>query len=195
MTTKEKPRSALTVLREQIPPRALTSSEVRHVLERQATRLLHLSEVLGPPVPIHAIASALPRVQVERVPNLPDSGRAHWNGQTWVLFIDANEVGVRRRFSLAHELAHVVWHPAIDHALPDTTRAAAYDRIERAAEYFAACLLMPRVWIKRAYYSEGIQDVPSLSHLFDVSRVAMQIRLEQLGLVIPTVTQSAKEAA
>jgi len=75
--------------------------------------------------------------------------------------------------------------------LPDTPKALAEDRLEQACEYFAACLLMPRMWMKRAYFNEGIQDVPSLSRLFNVSWVAMRVRLEQLGFV----PAAEKEAA
>src|SRR6476620_5360876 len=73
MADETKPRSTLAMLREQVPPRPLTGYEVRQVLDRQATRLLKLSETFGPPVPIEAIATALPRVVVKRVDDLPSS--------------------------------------------------------------------------------------------------------------------------
>lgn len=135
-------------------------------------------------MPVEAIAAAaLPRVVVKRVAGLPSSGRAQWNGQQWVLLVDANEAKVRQRYSLGHELGHVIWHPLAASVLPDTERQAAEAPIEAACEYFSACLLMPRVWMKRAYFDEGIQDVPSLSRLFGVSWLAMRVRLEQLGFV------------
>ncbi|HXC76969.1 MAG TPA: ImmA/IrrE family metallo-endopeptidase [Candidatus Acidoferrum sp.] len=151
------------------------------MVDRQAIRLLKLSETLGPPVPINEIASALPRIIVKHVPDLPSSGRAQWNGSGWVLLVDSTEAKVRQRYSLSHELAHVIWHPLTAHALPDTTYTLAEDRIEQACEYFAACLLMPRVWMKRAYFDQGIQDVPSLARLFGVSWLAMRYRLEHSG--------------
>lgn len=194
-TTETKPRSVLASLRDQVPERALTPSEARQVLDRQTTRLLKLTETSGPPVPVEAIASALPRIVVKRAPDLPSSGRAQWNGHAWVLLVDSAEPKVRQRYSLAHELAHVVWHPLSATVLPDTPRIDAEERIEQACEYFAACLLMPRLWMKRAYFDEGIQDVPSLSRLFGVSWVAMRIRLEQLGFVTAPTSEAAKEAA
>lgn len=54
---------------------------------------------------------------------------------------------------------------------------------------------MPRVWMKRAYFDEGIQDVPSLARLFGVSWVAMRVRLEQLGFIAEPVAETIKEAA
>lgn len=103
---------------------------------------------------------------------------------------------MRQRYSLAHELGHVIWHPLSADVLPDTKRSPAKERIEQACEYFAACLLMPRVWMKRAYYGEGIQDVPSLARLFKVSWLAMRVRLDQLGFVPkPEADDAPKEAA
>jgi Zn-dependent peptidase ImmA (M78 family) len=195
MADETKPRSTLATLRDQVPQRPLTGYEVRHVLDRQATRLLKLSETFGPPVPVEAIASALPRVVVKRVENLPSSGRAQWNGAAWVLLVDGTEPKVRQRYSLAHELGHVIWHPLSAQALPDTKRTPASERIETACEYFAACLLMPRVWMKRAYFDDGIQDVPSLARLFAVSWLAMRVRLEQLGFVAVAESEDRREAA
>jgi predicted transcriptional regulator len=195
MTQETKPRSTLAMLREQVPQRPLTGYEVRQVLDRQATRLLKLSETFGPPVPVEAIATALPRVVVKRVEGLPSSGRAQWSGVAWVLLVDAKEAKVRQRYSLAHELAHVIWHPLSAHVLPDTNHSSASQRIEAACEYFAACLLMPRMWMKRAYFDESIQDVPSLARLFGVSWLAMRVRLEQLGFVPAAEREERKEAA
>ena len=195
MTQEAKRRSTLTMLREQVPQRPLTGYEVRQVLDRQATRLLKLSETFGPPVPVEAIAAALPRIVVKRVEGLPSSGRAQWNGAAWVLLVDSKEPKVRQRYSLAHELAHVIWHPLSAQVLPDTTHSSASERIESACEYFAACLLMPRIWMKRAYFDNGIQDVPSLARLFGVSWLAMRVRLEQLGFVPEAEREDRKEAA
>lgn len=196
MTTVEPtPLSTLAALRAQVPPRPLTPGEARQILERQATRLLKLTETAGPPVPVEAIATSLPRIIVRRAPDLPSSGRAQWNGDAWVLLVDEGEAKVRQRYSLAHELAHVIWHPVADSSLPATARTAAEARIESACEYFAACLLMPRLWMKRAYFDNGLQDVPTLARLFSVSWLAMRVRLEQLGFVAAASEEAAKEAA
>jgi Zn-dependent peptidase ImmA (M78 family) len=41
---------------------------------------------------------------------------------------------------------------------------------------------MPRPWVKRAWTS-GIQGLPALAAHFGVSQAAMQVRLDELGLV------------
>jgi predicted transcriptional regulator len=178
-----KPRSVLAQIRQLVPHRPLTPGESRQIIERQATRLLKLAGIEGPPVPIRTVAKVFPRVRVSTYPGLPTSGRTQWAGSGWAILIDPSEPAVRQRFSLGHELAHVIYHPLATISLPPLDSGlSAEDRLEQACEYFAACLLLPRVWVKRAYF-EGIQDVPSLARLFNVSWVALRIRLEQLGLV------------
>jgi len=189
MRQETKPLSTLAAVRGLVPQRALTPGESRQVIERQATRLLKLAGIEGPPVPVRELVESLPRVEVKRFPGLPTSGRTQWAGNRWVILVSSDDSPVRQRFSLGHEVAHVVYHPLED-VLPALETTTSEERLEQACEYFSACLLMPRMWIKRAYCEEGIQDVPSLSRLFNVSWVAMQVRLEQLGLV-----QRARSAA
>lgn len=194
MTEEIKPRSTLAQVRDLMPHRALTPSESRQVLERQATRLLKLAGIAGPPVPVEELVASLPRVEVRRHPSLPSSGRAQWTGTRWVILVDSNEARVRQRYSIGHELGHVIMHPFATSVLPETDKHSTEARLEQACEYFAACLLMPRLWIKRAYYDAGIQDVPALARLFNVSWVAMRLRQEQLGLVPRPVTEHRRSA-
>ena len=77
---------------------------------------------------------------------------------------------VRQRFTVAHELKHVLdasHEDAIYRHLP-----AGPDRrrhIEAVCDHFAACLLMPRAQVKRLW-GEGIQDFSVLATYFDVSQ-------------------------
>lgn len=194
MTEEIKPRSTLAQVRDLMPHRALTPGESRQVLERQATRLLKLAGIAGPPVPVEEIVASLPRVEVRRHPSLPSSGRAQWTGTRWVILVDSSEARVRQRYSIGHELGHVIMHSLATTVLPETDKHSTETRLEQACEYFAACLLMPRLWIKRAYYDESIQDVPALARLFNVSWVAMRLRQEQLGLVPRPVTEHRRSA-
>lgn len=70
----------------------------------------------------------------------------------------------------------------IHQGIPESQRQ---DWIEQVCHYFAGCLLMPRPWVKRAYGAR-IQRPGDLAAHFDVSPSAMQVRLNQIGLVEPT---------
>lgn len=188
------PSSSLAQVRALMPERPLSSGEARQVIERQATRLLKLCDIAGPPVPVEELVRLLPRVELKHFPDLPSSGRTQWNGSRWVILVSADEAKVRQRFSVAHELGHVVFHPAAAVSFPAYGEVTAEARLEAACEYFAACLLMPRSWMKRAYYDNGLQDLPSLARLFNVSWPAMRFRMEQLRFVA-TIAPSTRSAA
>ena len=81
-----------------------------------------------------------------------------------------------------HEFKHVLDHPFISYLYPSTFTTDADRQAELAADYFAACLLMPKRLVKRLW-GEGVQRTTDLANAFGVSEVAMRYRLEQLGLV------------
>jgi len=122
-------------------------------------------------------------VQVERA-TMPFSGSSTWVKGRWVIELNADEAYVRNRWTLAHELKHILDHPFIDRLYPDLVRFDSGQRAERAADVFAACLLMPRPMLKR-FWGNGFQDVAVLADLFSVSRQAMTYRLQNLGLAEP----------
>ena len=76
--------------------------------------------------------------------------------------LDAAEPRVRQRFSLAHELKHIVDHRFADliySSLPADDRERL---VEQICDYFAGCLLMPRPWLKSTY-AQGLQQLPALA--------------------------------
>jgi Zn-dependent peptidase ImmA (M78 family) len=186
MTTQTNtPSSLLRILRNFMPPRTLEAHEAQSVAERQALKLLALLDQHQPAVNVSAIAD-LPRIEVRVEPNLPFSGFSQWNRGRWLIGINRDDAPVRRRFTLAHELKHVLDHPFVSHAYLDRQGRPSEKRAEAMCDYFAACLLMPRPWVKQAWVN-GIQDQRMLAQLFGVSEAAMALRLRQLGLSEPRV--------
>ena len=181
--TQHPERGALARLRALSPRRELTVREALHIAELQATQLLGLTNITEPAVPSE-IVTDFPHLRVECDPTLPGhaaSGCSDWDASTgsWVISLNPDEPAVRQRFTLLHELKHIVDHgsPGVFDRSPSTTRPLA----ESVADFFAACALMPRAWVKQAYF-DGIQRPDDLADLFDVSVTAMQVRLRQLGL-------------
>lgn len=171
-------------LRSLCPDRPLDDLEARSVAERQALRLLRLTDTHEPQVPSEIITE-LPRLYVQRTHGLPSSGATMWSRGRWVIQLKAEDHPLRRRFSLAHELKHIIDHPFIDKVYEPQPLFSSGERAETICDYFAACLLMPRPWIKTAW-AHGIQRPAELTRLFGVSGAAMNYRLNQLGLVAPT---------
>jgi predicted transcriptional regulator len=172
--------SVLALLRGLVPKRQLTFAEGLRIAELQANRLLRHFAIDGPFVPDEIIGE-LPRIKIERERGLPVSGAAHWNGHYWVITLNADDHPLRQRFSLMHEFKHVLDHTTKDYLYADRLTSSAHQQAERVADYFAACLLMPKRAVKRVWY-QGPQDVTRGATMFRVSAAAFRYRLDQIGL-------------
>jgi Zn-dependent peptidase ImmA (M78 family) len=174
------PQSTLALLRALVPKRELTLGEALRIAELQANRLLEHFAIRTDAVP-DEIVTELPRIRVERERSLPVSGAAHWNGHYWIISLDASEHRLRQRFSMMHEFKHILDHTTKDLLYRDRHGSTAHDQAERVADYFAACLLMPKRVVKRLW-CQGHQDLVELAGLVRVSPAAVRYRLDQLGL-------------
>lgn len=96
----------------------------------------------------------------------------------------------RKRFSVAHELGHYLLHHVVDldlnkavTYLRDGTSSNGIDAKEIEANYFAACILMPEIEVKKKVnYSISFDDnVEQIANHLNVSMSAMTIRLTNLG--------------
>jgi Zn-dependent peptidase ImmA (M78 family) len=176
--------SPIAQLRLLAPARPLNPGEALRIAELQANRLLAIAGVSEPPV-AERVISGLPRIEVARLSPIPVSGSAHWAKGRWVIVLNGAEPLVRQRYSLAHELKHVLDQPLASVLYPASRGQTSEERAEQVADWFAASLLMPRAWVKRAWAREGIQDLRTLAHRFGVSQQAMRVRLLCLGLTEP----------
>ena len=113
-----------------------------------------------------------------------------------VIGVNRSHVPTRQRFSIAHEIGHLLLHQGrpmvIDHVrlnLRDERSSTATDLEEIQANAFAAELLMPRDLVLEA--ARGLDPartgsettfVDDLAQIFDVSEQAMEYRLVNLGV-------------
>jgi len=173
-------RSVLASLRALVPNRPLAPREALNVAELQANHLLRYFQIETAAVP-EEIVSQLPRVRVIREYGLPVSGAAHWNGHYWIITLNAKEPVSRQRFSLMHEFKHVLDHATKHFLYHDRPFQSADEQAERVADYFAACLLMPKRVVKRLW-CQGNQNIVRLAEMLAVSPRAVSFRLDQIGL-------------
>jgi hypothetical protein len=108
----------------------------------------------------------------------------------YAIFVNAIHPEVRRRFTIAHEIAHFILHrDLIGDGIQDDTlyRSGLSNRVEAQANKLAADILMPRHLIE-AVVSAGrvaADDVAGLARIFNVSRGAMSIRLLGVPYIEP----------
>ena len=180
-------RSSITRLRDIVPLRRLSAAKAMRVAEAQADRLLRLCGVTEPPVG-EAVIAGLPHLQIERVTPAKAQAAAQWSHGRWLILINGADTKRRQRFSLAHELKHILDHPFVTILYRGRPELA-----EQVCDYFAACLLMPRRWLRQAW-AEGVRDQHVLSRRFGVTPQAVKVRLLQVGLIEPTAWCLAREA-
>jgi hypothetical protein len=179
----------LPQLRTLAPRRMMSWAEEHSIAERQAALLLDLARIEEPPVPLFVISS-LPGLEVEWRKDWPISALAVRTPSHWQVVISAEEPRWRQRFSLAHEFKHIIDDPIIDRVHGHLSSDERDERAERICNYFAACLLMPRPWIKHDWYG-GIQSAAQLARRYYVSTEAMTTRLSELGLTDMTLALEA----
>ena len=185
MQIAEPADNTIAMLRALVPHRRLSHGESLRLAELQANRLLETFKVAGPLVP-DELVTELPRISVRYDADLPASGSAHWESARWVITLNATEPHVRQRFSLMHELKHIIDHSTKQYLYGDTVNdEEAAQRAERAADVFAAAVLMPKRWIKAEWYASG-QNLTVLARRCGVSTRALSVRLYHLGLAEDT---------
>jgi len=89
----------------------------------------------------------------------------------YIIFINSNMPSDRYRFTLAHELGHIILHRI---STPEA---------EKEADAFASALLMPEKDIKRYLYNLSLDKLSSLKAYWKVSMGSLIERANQLGTI------------
>ncbi len=107
----------------------------------------------------------------------------------YTIFLSSNTSRQRDRFTIAHELEHLILHfPPIEEADPEAVMRATrwvddndpdQKRAEWEANWFAAAFLMPQAEVIEAF---GRGRISAIQSTFDVSASAAETRARTLGL-------------
>lgn len=156
---------------------------------KAANKILGIVQITNPPISPHNVAISLGVPIVEW--DFPDEISGIFVSYQNRFCIGVNELHppVRQRFSVAHELGHLVFDR--DEALFVDFEGAAItadlqerqnSKAERNANQFAADLLMPKSLLQKDVSKYGL-DVTFLAKRYQVSQQALWFRLLNLGLV------------
>jgi len=123
------------------------------------------------------------------------SGATLFEKGAFTVIVNTNKSANRQHFTLAHELGHYFLHKDIlrsDGGLIDQDQQLdatkilyrlddkGYEKLEREANRFAASLIMPRRLVIDAW--NATHTIEDCARIFQVSTIAMSIRLDELGL-------------
>jgi len=161
------------------------------VIQRRATEVLKAAGCRDLPIDVFLVAEHL-GAEVQPEFTDPDiSGGLYRRSDGPVIGVNALHHSNRQRFTIAHEIGHLVLHREEDFFIDrdfrrDGTSGNAEDVLEVEANKFAACLLMPKQLVIDE--SEALvkplrsEAVEALARDFKVSQQAMTFRLLNLGI-------------
>ena len=125
------------------------------------------------PIDVDHLASLL-GYQIVLLQSVDDACSAIVSTKDKLIGINAGHHRHRRRFSVGHEIGHILLkHPPESRC---TSREIALFNIE--ADECAAEILMPRLVL--AEYLSRSRNIVALAHLFDVSEEAMRMRFKRI---------------
>lgn len=108
-------------------------------------------------------------------------GVSHWHSDSRpYIFIASDKAnGIRNRFDAAHELGHLILHRNVD----ETTFKKHYKEIERQADLFAGCFLLPAESFASDVSWPTIETLLSLKQRWKASVASMIMRCYQLDII------------
>jgi Zn-dependent peptidase ImmA (M78 family) len=152
--------------------------------------LLEKNGITAVPVPVNQIARAEGAHLYFAALDGDLSGFLYREGSQATIGVNTHHASVRQRFTVGHELGHLVLHHHdqlhVDYKFRNTQSAEGTDPEEIEANLFAAELLMPRVFLEEDHRNTAIdladeEVIFDLAHKYGVSTQALAIRLTTLG--------------
>lgn len=172
----------------------------RRTIEAKAEELLREAGVTGLPVNPIQLAEHLGIQVTAKPPSI--RGASGWLirsgddfGIVYATYIDS--IGFQH-FSIAHELGHYMLDGHPEHVFRNSVEHAsragfeATDHVEREADYFAACLLMPKHFCKPLINRsrDGMAAVLHLANQCEASLTAAALRYAEIGQLPIGVVQA-----
>ena len=159
-----------------------TCDGILQTVEMLALEYLIRGGIHHPPVPTEV---ALLTDEEHPVEVRPVALKAHHGAiwclkDGWIIHLKKDDPFTTQRFTLFHEVFHILAH----HRNTPVSRKRGHRETpftELLANYFAACVLMPREWIRKNW--KEVHDIKQMAKVFAVPKTAMSFRLKYLGLL------------
>lgn len=134
-----------------------------------------------PPVPVEELAHALGVNTIRREPMVED-GRLELRDRQSSIFVRKGVALARQRFTIAHELGHLVLADPQEDLVARRLLSPGFDAEERFCDAFAAASLLPRHWILNQFRGapERLMVARQVAAGSDTSLSASVLRLREL---------------
>ena len=167
--------------------------------EKEANKVLDQMNIRGVPVPVDKIAKGMGAVLRYSPLDEELSGMIYVKDGQPIIGVNAMHHPSRQRFSIAHEIGHLVMHRAlitdqvhVDKEFPvelyalkrDAASALGTETVEIEANRFAAALLVPEFFVEKELHAavdiDNDAPVEELARRLKVSRQMLEYRIRNL---------------
>jgi hypothetical protein len=163
-------------------PKCPGTGRIFQLVGRLALKYLQEARINRPPVPtglISHVDSDTP-IEVRQVPLKAYHGSVWQLHDKWVVQLNTNDSFARQRFTLFHEIFHIMAHSK---ATP-VFKKAGYQREgtfnEMLADHFAAVCLLPEKLVRKTW--PGIKDLEKMAAVFEAPKPLTWLALKLFRL-------------
>ena len=164
-------------------PACPNSGRIFKLVRRLAVRYQMEAGIDRLPVPANIITQAgdnLP-IEVRQVPLKAYHGAIWRLSDCWLVQINSNDTPARQRFTLYHEIFHILAHCKATPVFKKTSYSQKGTFNELLADHFSAVILIPEKLAMRVW--PEVKDVSQMAAIFDVPQPVMWLSLKHLGLI------------
>jgi hypothetical protein len=159
------------------------SGRIFQLVSKLAHKLLEEAGIERPPVPTDLITHAddnLP-IEVRKVPMKAYRGAVWRLSNCWVVQINSNNSSARQRFTLYHEIFHILAHNKATPVFKKVGCGLEGSFNEILADHFSGACLVPGKWVKELW--PEVKDVGRMAEIFNVPRPIVWFALKHLSLI------------
>jgi len=158
------------------------TSEMAKRIEKLAWWYLKQGNCYCPPVSTELVSLADDQkpIKVRLLPLKAYHGAIWRLNGGWVIQLKDDDTSATKRFTLFHEAFHILAHCRSVPVFRKRGVEQGYFN-ELLADYFAACVLMPRRWVMEKWAE--VQDLDKMAEIFVAPKGAMWFQLKLLGLI------------
>jgi hypothetical protein len=120
-------------------------------------------------------------IEVRQIPLKAHHGAIWRLSDCWVVQLNSNDTEARQRFTLYHEIFHILAHGKATPVFKKTSSSPEGSFNELLADHFAGIVLMPEKWVKEKWAE--VKDVSQMAVIFGVPKPLVWFSLKHLGLI------------
>jgi hypothetical protein len=159
------------------------SGRIFKLVRRLANRYSVEAGINQLPVPTDLITQAydnLP-IEVRQVPLKAYHGAIWRLSDCWLVQLNSNDTPARQRFTLYHEIFHIMAHCKATPVFKKTPCSREGSFNELLADHFAGVILLPEKWVRENWTE--VRDVSQMAAIFDVPKSVAWFALKHLSLI------------